>query len=317
MPTPAADEVLIAVEACGVCGADLNDIERPRAATVPGRVPGHEVVGRIVKRGERVPAGWQVGQRVGVGRLGGPCNECNQCRQGRFATCSNQEFVGATRDGGYAEMMLARSSGLVAIPSERTSADAAPILCAGVATFNGLKRSGAEPGDLVAVLGVGGLGHMAIQYARKMGFEVAAVGRGHDKAELVADLGAHHYIDTSQHDAASFLSERGGAQAIIATTGDASAVSAVLAGLAPEGRLVQLGTGKEPLELQQGALVAGQRRVLGSITGTTYDTERALAFSVLTDVRPMIEKFPLDDVVEAYSRLRSGAARFRLVLTMQ
>src|SRR5919199_4718485 len=213
-PTPGTGEVLIAVEACGICGADAADIEGADPSRQPPRVPGHEVVGRIVAIGGGVPSIWKLGQRVGVGRLGGHCNECAQCRQGRFQLCRNQPFVGASCDGGYAEMMVARGTGLVSIPDELNSAEAAPILCAGIATFNALKKSGAEAGDLVAVLGIGGLGHIALQYARKMGFRVAAVGRGQDIAKDALRLGAHAYIDTNQEDVAGKLKSMGGAKAI-------------------------------------------------------------------------------------------------------
>src|SRR3712207_4425566 len=211
-PTPGTGEVLIAVEACGICGADAGTIESTDPSRQPPRVPGHEVVGRIVAIGEGVPSIWKLGQRVGVGRLGGHCDECAQCRQGRFNLCRNQPVVGASCDGGYAEMMVARGTGLVSIPDELSSEEAAPILCAGIATFNALKKSGAEAGDLVAVLGIGGLGHMALQYARKMAFKVVAVGRGQDIAEDALRLGAHAYIDTNQQDAAKALADMGGAQ---------------------------------------------------------------------------------------------------------
>ncbi len=316
IPAPGRGEVLIAVEACGICGADAADIEGADPALQPPRVPGHEVVGRIVALGDAVPSIWKAGQRVGVGRLGGHCNECAQCRQGRFALCRNQPFVGASCDGGYAEMMLARGTGLVSIPDELNSEEAAPILCAGIATFNALKKCGAEAGDLVAVFGIGGLGHMAVQYARKMGFKVAAIGRGEDIAQLAERLGAHVYIDTARETAADRLNTLGGARAIIVTTADASAASPLASGLAPGGRLVLLGTGKDPLAISAGLLVGGERSVLGSITGSPYENEKALNFSVLTGVRPMIETMPLENAPEAYKRMKSGDVKFRMVLTM-
>lgn len=316
-PTPGNGEVLIEVEACGICGADAADIEGADPSLQPPRVPGHEVVGRIVAIGANAPSIWKLGQRVGVGRLGGHCNECAQCRQGRFQLCENQPFVGASCDGGYAEMMLARSTGLVSIPDELDSAEAAPILCAGIATFNALKKSGAEAGDLVAILGIGGLGHMALQYARKMGFKVAAVGRGQDIAEEALQLGAHLYIDTGSEDAAARLKVQGGAQAIVTTIGNAEAVAALMPGLAPRGRLVLLGAGKEPLPVSAGQLVVGERSVLGSITGTPYENEKALDFSILTGVRPRIETMPLERAFEAYQKMKSGDVAFRMVLTMK
>lgn len=316
-PRPGNGQVLIEVEACGICGADANDIEGADPVLQPPRVPGHEVVGRIVAIGDNVPSLWKLGQRVGVGRLGGHCNACAECRQGRFQFCANQPFVGATCDGGYAEMMLALATGLVSIPDELDAAEAAPILCAGIATFNALKKSGAEAGDLVAILGIGGLGHMALQYARKMGFRVAAVGRGLDIAEDALQLGAHLYIDSRSEDAVARLKAMGGAQAIVTTIGEPAAVAALMPGLAPHGRLVLLGTGKDPLPVVAGHLVVGERSVLGSLTGTPYENERALAFSVLADVRPLIETMPLEMAFEAYLRMRSGEVRFRMVLTMK
>lgn len=314
-PTPGPGQVLIAVEACGVCGADAADIDKADPALQPPRVPGHEVVGRIVALGSGVPAFWQLGQRVGVGRLGGYCGECVQCRQGRFQLCINQPVVGSSCDGGYAEMMLARGTGLVTIPDELGSEEAAPILCAGIATFNALKKCGAEAGDTVGIVGIGGLGHMALQYARRMGFRVVAIGRGADIATDALALGAHIYIDNREEDAVARLKGMGGAQAIVTTIDHADTVSALLAGLAPQGRLVVLNPGKGPLQVPAGLLVGGQRDVLGSITGTPYDNEKALNFSVLVDVRPRIEVLPLEQAAEALRRLRSGDVKYRMVLT--
>ncbi|KAB2919368.1 MAG: alcohol dehydrogenase catalytic domain-containing protein [Hyphomicrobiaceae bacterium] len=316
VPVPGANEVLIAVEACGVCGADAGDIARVDPNGHKPRVPGHEVVGRIIALGERTPSIWRPGQRVGVGRLGGHCNECAQCRQGKFNLCRNQHFVGSTCDGGYAEMMLARSTGLVSVPEELGSDEAAPILCAGIATFNALKKCGAEAGDLVAIFGIGGLGHMALQYARKMGFKVAAIGRGQDIAEDALALGAHTYIDTSIENAPDKLNGMGGAKAIITTIGHADAVSPLIGSLAPEGRLIVLASSKDPLSVPASQLVVGERGVIGSITGTPYENERTLDFSVLTGVRPKIETFPLEQAAEALQKLKSGDVKFRLVLTM-
>jgi alcohol dehydrogenase len=315
-PDPGVGEVLIAVEACGICGADAGDIEGADPSLHPPRVPGHEVVGRIVAIGPSVPSIWRIGQRVGVGRLGGHCNECAQCRQGQFHLCRNQPVVGASCDGGYAEMMLARGTGLVSIPDELDSEEAAPILCAGIATFNALKKSGAEAGDLVAVFGIGGLGHMALQYACRMGFRVAAVERGQDIAEDACKLGAHVYIDTLQEDAAKVLDSMGGAQAIIATVGKADDLSPLMGGLAPEGRLVVLAPGKDALPVATGQLVRDERSVLGSITGSPYENEKAMNFSVLTGARPRIETMRLEDASEAYRRMKSGDVKFRMVLTM-
>jgi len=315
-PEPGMGEVLIAVEACGICGADASDIERAGPSLQPPRVPGHEVVGRIVALGESVPSLWKLGQRVGVGRLGGHCNECPQCRQGQFQLCENQPVVGVSCDGGYAEMMIARSTGLVSIPDELHSEEAAPILCAGLATFNALKKSGAEPGDLVAVLGIGGLGHMALQYARRMGFKVAAVGRGDDIAQDALGLGAHVYINASKENATNELHALGGAKALISTVGDMETVSSLLAGLAPHGRLVMLGVGKAPLPVSTGHFIGDELSLLGSLTGTPYENEKTLGFSVLTGVRPRIETMPLERAFEAYQKMKSGDVKFRMVLTM-
>lgn len=314
-PVPGVGEVLIAVEACGVCGADANDIERADPALQPPRVPGHEVVGRIAALGEHTPTIWKVGQRVGVGRMGGHCNECVQCRQGRFQLCLNQPITGATRDGGYAEMMLARATGLVSIPDELDAEEAAPILCAGIATFNALRKCGAHAGDTVAILGIGGLGHMALQYARRMGFKVIAIGRGRDIAPDALKLGAHLYIDTNEEDAAVRLKSLGGAQSIVTMIDHVETVSRLLTGLAPGGRLVVLNPVREPLQVSVGLLVGGQRSILGSITGTPYENERTLNFSVLTGVRPWIEPMPLEKAYDAYQRLKSGDVKFRMVLT--
>lgn len=316
-PEPGRGEVLIEVEACGICGADASDIERADPSLHPPRVPGHEVVGRIVAFGGGTPSIWELGQRVGVGRLGGHCNECVQCRQGQFQLCENQPVIGATCDGGYAEMMIARGTGLVSISDELNSEQAAPILCAGIATFNALKKSGAEAGDLVGVLGIGGLGHMALQYARRMGFKVAAVGRGQDIAEDALKLGAHVYLDTAREDAADKLKSMGGAKVIIATIGHAETVSALIAGLAPSGRLVMLGVGQDLLPVSTRLLVGGERSVVGSIVGTPCENEKALDFSVLTDVRPQVETMPLEKAFEAYRKMKAGDSKFRMVLTMK
>ena len=317
VPAPGQGEAQIAVEACGICGADVGDIDRADPSLLPPRVPGHEVVGRIVALGRNVPSIWRIGQRVGVGRKGGHCLECSQCRAGRFHLCPNQPIVGASCDGGYAEMMIARATGLVAIPDELTSEEAAPILCAGIATFNALKKSGAEAGDTVAVFGIGGLGHMAVQYAHKMGFRVVAIGRGADIATDALALGAHLYIDTEQEDAAEALKALGGAKAILSTPVHAAPVAALMPGISPEGRMVLLGVAKDPLPVAMGPLISGERGAFGSITGSPYENEKTLDFSVLTGVRPMIETMPLERAAEAYAKMKSGDVKFRMVLTME
>lgn len=315
IPEPGTGEVLIQVDACGICGADAADIEGAAPKQLQ-RVPGHEVVGRIIELGASIPSIWKVGQRVGVGRLGGYCNECMQCRQGHFQLCSNQPVIGRSHDGGYAEMMLARATGLVSIPDELNAEEAAPILCAGLATFNALKKSGAQAGDLVAIQGIGGLGHLALQYARKMGFKIVAIGRGEAIANDALALGAHIYFDTHHGDAAAWLQGMGGAQVIMTTITDIAAVSPLMAGLAPQGKLIVVGVGKEPLTVSTGLLVAGERMVQGTITGSPYESEKTLDFSVLTDVRPQIEIMPFENANEAYQKMKSGKAKFRMVLTM-
>lgn len=315
-PTPKKEQVLIKVEACGICGADAGDIENPKPNTNMPRVPGHEVIGRIVAIGPDVNSYWKLGQRVGIGRLGGHCSHCEQCRRGQFQLCREQAFVGLTQDGGYAEMMIARETGLVSIPDELESAEAAPILCAGIATFNALKKSGAEAGDLIAVHGIGGLGHMAIQYAHKMGFKVAAIGRGNDIELLAMELGAHIYIDSEKEDASERLLAMGGASAILSTTANSSAIATLNSALAPKGRLMLLGFSHDPLPVPFGPMIAGERSIMGSITGSPFENEKTLNFSVLSGVRPKIETMPLENADEAYQKMRSGKVNFRMVLTM-
>lgn len=303
IPTISKDQVLIKVEACGMCGADLSDISGENQFK---RVPGHEVIGRIIALGENVPSIWKMGQRVGVGRLGGHCNECDQCRQGAFVHCTNQTYIGSNQDGGYAELMLAKATGLVEIPEGLESVDAAPLLCAGLATFNALKKSGAQAGDLVAIQGIGGLGHLALQYANKMGFKVTAIGRGEDIACYVKKLGAHIYIDTNIQDAIAELQKLGGAKLILTTVGNSSVVSPLIAGLEPKGKLILLGAGKDPLSLSSGKLVVGELIVQGSLTGTPYDSEKTLDFSLLANIRPEIETVSLEGVNDALQRLKAG-----------
>lgn len=314
VPAPNKDEVLIAVEACGICGADAMTIENPNPDSFP-RIPGHEVVGRIVAIGDPNSNYWKIGQRVGVGRLGGHCNQCDECRQGLFNLCSHQPVMGSTHDGGYAEMMIAKETGLVSIPDELSSVEAAPLLCAGIATFNALKKSGAQAGDTVAILGIGGLGHLAIQYARRMGFKVVAIGRGEDIKSLTKKLGAHIYIDTNIENAVEQLKILGKAQVILSTITNGEISSALFAGLLPQGKLIVVGVGKEPLVISSPLLVGGERTVQGSITGTPYEVEKTLNFSLLTDVRAMIETYPLEHAHEAYTKVRTGKVTFRAVLT--
>ena len=311
---PPPQHVRIRVEACGVCHSDSATVEGILPIEWP-RVPGHEAVGRIDAIGEGVQ-GWKMGQRVGVGFLGGSCGYCVYCRDGDLVNCINQGYTGVQHDGGYAEMMIARSSGLIAVPDDLSSVDAAPLLCAGLTTFSALRNSSARAGDLVAVFGVGGLGHLGVQYARRMGFEVIAIDRGADRAELSKKLGAHHYIDSDTTDVAKALQERGGAQMVLATASGGKAVAAALGGLRRGGVVISLGATDEPIELSAFELLFKQLSVDGALTGTPEAGDATLKFSVLSDVAAMIETMPLDRAAEAYARMMSGKARFRMVLTM-
>ncbi|WP_283011958.1 alcohol dehydrogenase catalytic domain-containing protein (plasmid) [Cronobacter turicensis] len=316
VPTPGPGEVLIRVEACGICGADAGVIEGMEKGVTYPRVPGHEVVGTIAAIGEAAPGYLRVGQRVGVGRLGGHCYECASCRQGLFNLCVNQPVTGSSRDGGYAEYMLARATGLVAIPDALSSLEAAPLLCAGIATFNALKKSRAQAGDTVVIQGLGGLGHLALQYANKMGFRVVAVGRGEDITQEVSALGAHVYIDTHKKDAVTEIKALGGADVILTTLTDSEAVAPLVGALSPRGQLMVVGVGREPLPLPPGMMVGRELSVSGAITGTPYESEKTLDFSLLTRVKAWTEKLPLEQAPQAYQRMRSGKVKFRMVLVM-
>lgn len=312
---PAAGQVRIRVEACGVCHTDALTVEGGIEGLAYPRVPGHEVVGRIEAVGEGVFP-WRMGQRVGVGFMAGPCGHCEPCRRGQFINCQNQRITGIHHDGGYAETMIAGQSGLVSVPDVLGSAEAAPLLCAGVTTFNALRKSPAKPGELVAIQGIGGLGHLAIQFARHMGFRTAAIARGADKAEAAKTLGAHHYIDSQTEDPAKELQALGGARVILTTITAPSAMAPLLAGLGPEGQLIVLGAGSEPLPVPVSALLFGQHAVVGSNTGSTIENEDNLRFSVLQDIRAQIETMPLRQAPEAYARMMRGEARFRMVLAI-
>ncbi len=316
IPAPGPDEVLIKIEACGVCGADLRDAEKAPQEGQPGRIPGHEIVGYIARKGDGVPDIWQTGQRVGVGRLGGYCQHCHPCRSGLFHLCENQLTPGLSCDGGYAEYVVMRYTALIAIPAELSTVHAAPILCAGTATFNALRHSGARAADRVAVLGMGGLGHMAVQYARKMGFEVTAVARGHEKERAAFQLGAHHYIDALNEDASARLKADGGVDFILATASDSETVSGLLPALAPQGKAILLGTGRTPLQIMPGMMIGAERALSGSFVSTPAQTERALRFSHLFQTLPVTEQLPLEQANEALNRLKMGQARYRMVLTM-
>jgi propanol-preferring alcohol dehydrogenase len=311
---PGPDQVRIRVETCGVCHSDTATVQGALPIDWP-RVPGHEVVGRIDAIGASV-RGWKLGQRVGVGFLGGACGYCDYCRGGDLVECRNQDYTGVHLDGGYAEVMIAKASGLIAIPDGISSVDAAPLLCAGLTTFNALRNSSAKAGDLVAVLGVGGLGHLGIQYARRMGFEVVAIARGSDKAELARKLGAHHYIDSAAGDPAAALQALGGAKVLLATAASGKAVSETFKGLRARGSTVVVGIGPDPLAVPGFDLAFGGRTLEGSLTGDPAAGDATLRFSVLSGVTPMSETLPLANASDAYARMLSGKARFRMVLTM-
>jgi propanol-preferring alcohol dehydrogenase len=310
---PGPDQVRIRVEACGVCHSDSATVEGLFPIDWP-RVPGHEVVGRIDALGSGVQ-GWAVGQRVGVGFLGGSCGSCEFCRGGDLVHCRNQEYTGIHHDGGYAEVMIAKGSGLVSIPNDLSSVDAAPLLCAGLTTFSALRNASAKAGDLVAVLGIGGLGHLGVQYARRMGFEVAAIARGADKAELAKKLGAHHYIDSTATDPAAALQALGGAKVILITTSGGKTVAATFKGLRPGGVSIVLGVGPEPIEASSIDLIFASRKLEGALTGDPATGDATLRFSVLSGVSAMIETAPLEQAAAAYAKMMAGKARFRMVLT--
>ncbi len=313
VPVPGAGEVRIKVEACGVCHSDAFT----KAAMFPGielpRVPGHEVIGRIDACAPDV-RGWRTGDRVGVGWHGGQCGHCENCRRGDFFACQVvHRITGITADGGYGEYMLAPQSALARVPDALTAEEAAPLMCAGVTTFNSLRNSGARAGDLVAVLGLGGLGHLAVQYAARMGFRVVGIARGQDKAAFASRLGAHHYVDSQLQDPAAALRELGGAKVILATATSADAMQACIGGLAPRGTFLVVGA-VPTLQVSPFQLIGGNQSVRGWYSGTAIDSQDTLAFSAMAGVRSMNEVYPLERVTEAYERMMSGQARFRVVL---
>jgi D-arabinose 1-dehydrogenase-like Zn-dependent alcohol dehydrogenase len=314
IPTPAAGQVLIKIQACGICHSDALT----KTGAFPGiaypRVPGHEVVGVIDKVGERVPD-WKAGQRVGVGWHGGHCGHCPSCRRGDFITCANGQIPGISYDGGYADYMVAPFEALAAIPDELEAAEAAPLLCAGITTYNALRNSGIRAGDTVAVLGIGGLGHLGVQFAAKMGCRTIAIARGADKAPLAKQLGAHHYIDSTAQDVAAALTKLGGARVILSTVTNSPAMSAALGGLSVGGKMIVVGASPDPIEVSPFLLIGGRRAIQGWPSGTSIDSEDTLAFSALANIRPMIETMPLERAADAYERMMSGAARFRMVIT--
>jgi D-arabinose 1-dehydrogenase-like Zn-dependent alcohol dehydrogenase len=316
IPEPDSGMVRVKVQACGICHSD----EVTKEGQFPGiqypRVPGHEVVGLIDAVGANVPPRWTVGERVGVGWNGGYCGYCDSCRRGNFFACeTSTQVTGVTRDGGYAEYLVTPFSALATVPKELSAEEAAPLMCAGVTTYNCLRNSGARPGDLVAVIGLGGLGHLGIQYAARSGFNTVAIGRGKDKEALAKKLGASHYLDTAAQDPAAELQKLGGAKVILATVTSADAMKAVIGGLAPTGTLMIVGA-VPSLEVPALQLLLKSQQVKGWYSGTSLDSQETLGFSVLSGVRSMNESFPLDRVNEAYERMEQGKARFRVVLTI-
>jgi D-arabinose 1-dehydrogenase-like Zn-dependent alcohol dehydrogenase len=315
IPQPGRDQVRIKVESCGVCHSD----ELTKEGYWPGiqypRIPGHEIAGRIDAIGPDVTL-WKPGQRVGVGWHGGHCFECELCRRGDFINCKFEKITGIHFDGGYQEYMVIGSEAVAAMPDDLPSDEAGPLLCAGITVFNALRNSGARAGDTVAVQGIGGLGHLGIQYARQMGFRTVAIGRGADKQDLAKKLGAHEYIDNSSEDPAQALQKLGGANVVLATAPDSKSMSDLVNGLAPNGKLLVVGAGPQPLSVTPVQLIIGNKALKGWASGTARDSEDTLNFSALSGVRPMIERYPLEKAADAYQRMISGSARFRVVLTM-
>jgi D-arabinose 1-dehydrogenase-like Zn-dependent alcohol dehydrogenase len=315
IPKPGVGQVRIKVQACGVCHSDAFTKEGQWPGIQYPRVPGHEVAGIIDELGDGVSE-WEKGQRAGVGWHGGHDGTCLQCRRGDFGNCRNLKIPGISYDGGYQEYMVAPVEALTAIPESLGDVEAAPLLCAGITTFNALRHSGAGPGDLVAVQGIGGLGHLGIQWANKFGYKVAAIGRGPENAALAKKLGASVYIDTKSTNPAEELQKLGGAQVILATAPSSKAMSALVDGLGPNGKLMVVGVAFDPIEVTPVQLITGSRGIQGWAAGTPADAEDTLRFAELTGVRPMIETYPLEKAAEAYARMMSGNAQFRVVLTM-
>ena len=315
IPQPARGQVRIKVEACGICHSDALVKEGYWPGIQYPRVPGHEIAGRIDALGADVTL-WKPGQRIGLGWHGGHCFECEPCRSGDFINCRNEKITALSFDGGYQEYLVAPAEAVAAMPDDLPAAEAAPLLCAGITVFNALRNSGARAGDLVAIQGIGGLGHLGIQYARQMGFRTVAIGRGADKQPLATKLGAHEYIDTNANAPAAALKKLGGAKIALATAPDSKSISALVDGLLANGTLLVIGAGAESLTVTPLQLIGGRSMIKGWASGTGKDSEDTLRFSSLTGVRPMIEKYPLEKAAAAYEQMISGRARFRVVLTM-
>jgi propanol-preferring alcohol dehydrogenase len=312
---PPSGHVRIRVEACGVCHSDFVAAEGLRADPSHPVVPGHEIVGIVDAVGDGVTA-WKTGDHVGVGFLGGHCGECASCRRGDFVNCTEQHQTGSTIDGGYAEMVTARSNGLVRIPEGMSSVDAAPLLCAGLTVYSALAQIDSRPGALVAVQGIGGLGHLGLQYAARLGYRVVAIARGPEKAALATELGAVEYIDSAAEDPGAALARLGGAAAVLATAASGASMTPLIAGLAPRGRLVVLGAAMDPIEVSTTDLIFGARSIVGSLTGTPIENEENLAFTARHGIRPMTESMSLAEAPKAYEHMMSGKSRFRVVLDM-
>jgi len=315
IPEPGARQVRIKVQACGVCHSDVLTKDGLWPGIQYPRIPGHEVAGIVDEVGEGVSE-WRKGQRVGVGWHGGHDGTCRECRRGDFRNCQNVKIAGVSYDGGYQEYMVAPAEALVSIPDTLKDAEAAPLLCAGITTYNALRHSGAMPGDLVAVQGIGGLGHLGIQFAQKFGYKVVAIGRGDENAPLAKKLGATVYIDSSSTKPAEELQKLGGARVILATAPNSKAMSELIDGLGPNGELMVVGAAFDPIEVTPIQLINGSRTIQGWAAGTPADSEDTLQFAELSGVRPMIETYPLEKAAEAYARMLSGKAEFRVVLTM-
>ena len=314
IPDPGRTQVRIKVEACGVCHSDVLVKDGMPGLQYP-RIPGHEIAGRVDAIGADV-TNWKAGERVGVGWHGGHCFVCDACRRGDFIICQNEKITALAFDGGYAEYVVAPAEAVAAIPDDLSSPDAAPLMCAGVTTYNSLRNSPARAGDLIAIQGIGGLGHLGIQFARQMGFRTVALGRGAGVEALAKKLGAHHYIDTTTGSPAEALQKLGGARLVVSTAPDAKSVSVLIDGLAKGGELLLLGVPPEPFIVSAAAIVVVRRNIQGWPSGTAKDSEDTLQFCSMTGVRAMIEKFPLEKAAEAYDHMLSGRVQFRAVLTM-
>jgi D-arabinose 1-dehydrogenase-like Zn-dependent alcohol dehydrogenase len=314
IPEPGFGEALVRVHACGVCHSDTFAKNGGYPGVTHPLVPGHEIAGAIAALGDGVH-GWSVGQLVGVGWFGGNCGYCEWCRRGWLLDCENMEIPGITADGGYADYVVVRAGAMASMPDGLSPEEAAPLLCAGITTYNALRRSGVGAGDRAAVLGVGGLGHLGVQFAVKLGLETVAIARGTEKESLARRLGAHHYVDSTATDPAQALRELGGVDLILSTVTSSEAMAAAFGGLRPRGRLLVVGASPDPIPIPAAALIGGSKSIVGHASGTARDSEDTLAFSVLAGVRPMIETVPLERAAEAYEKMMAGDARFRMVLT--